>query len=122
MSEKENKKEEIPKKKVDESWKEDITKEKGKVEEEKEEGHFPEADFRSFLTGLVMQGFMFMGEIPDPVSKEKRKNLPQAKYIIDILMMLREKTRGNLSEEEDGLLEGAVHELQMKYVKMAKDI
>lgn len=121
MAEKENK-EEIPKKKVDESWKEDITKEKVKSGEEKEEEHLPEADFRSFLTGLVMQGFMFMGEIPEPVSKEKRKNLPQAKYIIDILMMLREKTKGNLSEEEDGLLEGAIHELQMKYLKIAEYI
>ena len=116
-------------KKVDESWKEDIKKEKdtkeGKEEgkkEAKEEGQLPEADFRNFMTGLVMQCFMFMGEIPDPVSKKKQKNLPQAKYIIDTIMMLSEKTQGNLSKEEGGLLEGALHELQMRYVKLTKDI
>lgn len=113
---------EMPKKKVDESWKEDIKKEKEKVAEEKEEGHLPEANFRSFITGLVMQSLMAMGEIPDPVTKQKQKNLSQAKYLIDTLMMLREKTRGNLSEEEEGLLEGAIHELQMKYLKEAEYI
>jgi hypothetical protein len=117
----EEKKETIGKK-VDESWKEDIKKEKGKAEEGKEESKLPEADFRSFITGLVMQGFMFMGEIPDPVSKEKQKNPPQAKYIIDTLIMLREKTKGNLTQEEDGLMEGAIHELQVRYLKAVEYI
>ena len=109
-------------KKVDESWKEEIVKEKGKVETGPEEKPFPEADFYSFISGLGMQAFMFMGEIPDPITKKKQKNLPQAKYIIDTLIMLGQKTKGNLTEEEGGLMEGIIHELQMKYVKAMESI
>lgn len=124
----EEEKGEIPlaKKKVDESWKSDIKKEKEKLKDSGEkpskEREMPEADFRSFVTGLIMQGLMFMGEIPDPVSRKKTRNLPQAKYMIDILMMLREKTAGNLIGEEQEILEGALHELQMKFVKMSEQV
>ena len=112
-------------KKVDESWKEDVVKEKKKVKEgtgEAEEKPFPEADFYSFISGLGMQALMFMGEIPDPITKKKQKNFPQAKYIIDTLIMLGQKTKGNLTEEEGGLMEGIIHELQMKYVKAVESI
>ena len=112
-------------KKVDESWKTEVKKEKDKVgagSGETKEKAFPEADFYSFISGLGMQVLMFMGEIPDPVSKQKQKNLPQAKYIIDTLIMLGQKTKGNLTEEEGGLMEGIIHELQMKYVKAVESI
>lgn len=109
-------------KKVDESWKEEVGKEKEKVETGSGEKPFPEADFYSFISGLGMQALMFMGEIPDPITKKKQKNFPQAKYIIDTLIMLGQKTKGNLSEEEGGLMEGIIHELQMKYVKAVESI
>lgn len=114
MSEKEKDSEKIAPKKVDESWKEEVGKEKEKVGTGSEEKPFPEADFYSFISGLGMQALMFMGE--------KEKNLTQAKYIIDTLIMLGQKTKGNLSEEEGGLMEGIIHELQMKYVKAVESI
>ena len=109
-------------KKVDESWKEEVGKEKDKIETASEEKPFPEADFYSFISGLGMQALMFMGEIPDPITKKKQKNFSQAKYIIDTLIMLGQKTKGNLTEEEGGLMEGIIHELQMKYVKAVESI
>lgn len=123
MVESEEKNEVLGRKKVDESWKQDVQKEKGKLEEEgPEKEPLPEGDFNSFISGLGMQALMFMGEIPDPITGEKQKNVNQAKYIIDTLIMLREKTKGNLSKEEERLLNGMLHELQIKYVKAAEGI
>ena len=64
---------------------------------------------------------IFMGEIPNPPSNEIDKNLDQAKFLIDTLSMLREKTEGNLNEQEKTLLENSVYELQMKYVQASGD-
>ena len=65
---------------------------------------------------------IFLGEIPNPITEKTEKNIDQAKFLIDTLAMLKDKTKGNLSKQEEDLLNASVYELQMKYVDiMQKD-
>ncbi|MDD3374751.1 MAG: DUF1844 domain-containing protein [Candidatus Omnitrophica bacterium] len=73
-------------------------------------------DFLSYVSSLGFQAMIFLGEIESPVTKKKETNLLQAKFIIDTLVMLRDKTKGNLEPQEDNLLNVSIYELQMKYV------
>ncbi len=75
-----------------------------------------EASFSMFLSGLGMQALMCLGEIPNPVTNKKEKNLNQAKYIIDTIGMLKEKTGGNLTGEEANMIDSILYELHRKYV------
>jgi hypothetical protein len=59
---------------------------------------------------------LFLGQVPDPMTQQRRRDLPQAKHTIDILVMLREKTRGNLTADEAQLLQELLPQLQMAYV------
>jgi len=58
-----------------------------------------------------------LGEVPDPVSKQSVKQLSSAKQTIDLIGMLQEKTKGNLSSEEEKLIEYILYDLRMRYVK-----
>ena len=63
---------------------------------------------------------IFLGEMPNPVTNQVEKNLKQAKFLIDTLIILRDKTKGNLTKEEDDLLNGSIYELQLRYVDLSK--
>ncbi|MCK5012316.1 MAG: DUF1844 domain-containing protein [Candidatus Omnitrophica bacterium] len=76
-----------------------------------------EINFLNYITSLGFQAMIFLGEIPNPVTNEVEKNLAQAKFLIDTLSMLNEKTAGNLDDQEKNLLENSIHELQMRYVE-----
>jgi len=73
-------------------------------------------DFASFLLSLGSSALVHLGELEHPDHTGLYKNLPLAKQSLDILAMLQEKTRGNLSTEESQLLEQLLYELRMKYV------
>ena len=75
-------------------------------------------DFSIFITGLSMQALVLLGEIPNPADNKKERNLDQAKYMIDTLDMLKEKTKGNLSSDEDRLLDDTLYGLRMKYLEL----
>ena len=77
------------------------------------------SQFAFFLSSLGMQTLIHLGEITNPLTKKKEKNLTQAKQTIDIISMLGDKTKGNLTEDESKLLDNLLYELRMKYVKMA---
>ncbi|MFH1868710.1 MAG: DUF1844 domain-containing protein [Candidatus Omnitrophota bacterium] len=78
-------------------------------------------DFSIFVTGLSMQTLVSMGEIPNPLNDNKKeKNLDQARYMIDTLDMIKEKTKGNLKPDEEKLLEGILYELRMKYLDLTR--
>lgn len=70
-----------------------------------------------FLSSLSMQALMALGEVAHPVTGLAQPDPEQARYLIDILGLLHEKTQGNLSPEEASLLEGLLYELRMKYVE-----
>jgi hypothetical protein len=79
----------------------------------------PEIDFGTFVMSLATSTLVHLGEVKHPEAAE-RKNLPLAKQTIDILGMLQEKTRGNLTKEEAQLLENLLLDLRMKYVAAKK--
>lgn len=78
--------------------------------------HPLQMNFLNYLTSLGFQAMIFLGEIPHPATNEYEKNLDQAKLLIDTLLMLREKTKGNLTREEENILNASVYELQTKYL------
>jgi len=73
-------------------------------------------DFYTFVLSLGSSAFVHLGDAPHPETQEAAANLPLAKQTIDILGMLQEKTRGNLSEEEAKLLEHLLLDLRLRYV------
>jgi hypothetical protein len=77
-------------------------------------------DFSTFIMSLTSSAFYHLGDIADPETGKTETNLPAVKQTIDMLIMLREKTQGNLTEEESKLLEQLVYELQMKFVAKSK--
>lgn len=80
----------------------------------------PEVNFNSLIFSLSSSALFHLGEIADPQSGEKQKDLPLAKHSIDIIAMLKEKTEGNLDEEEEKFLESILADLRWRYVKASK--
>jgi hypothetical protein len=73
-------------------------------------------DFSTFVLSLSQAVLLHLGELEDPETGQASPNLPLARQSIDLLSMLQEKTRGNLTEEEGKLLENLLYDLRMKYV------
>ena len=69
---------------------------------------------------LTSSAFYHLGDIADPETGKTETNLPAVQQSIEMLIMLKEKTEGNLSEEEGKLLEQLIYELQMKFVAKNK--
>jgi hypothetical protein len=85
-----------------------------------EEVSLPEINFSSFVFSLSTSALLHLGEVADPVTGKTEKDLPLAKQTIDILGMLEEKTRGNLTADEGKLLENLLADLRWRYVREAK--
>ncbi|MDI6853366.1 MAG: DUF1844 domain-containing protein [Deltaproteobacteria bacterium] len=79
----------------------------------------PDITFSAFLISLSSSAFVHLGDMPDPVTGETKKNLPLAKQTIDLLGLLREKTRNNLEEDEEKLFDHLLYDLRMRYIKEA---
>jgi hypothetical protein len=79
-----------------------------------------EADFATFVYSLNTQALLFMGKIPNPISKKYEKDLGTAKYLIDTIDMLSKKTKGNLDENEAKLIENILYDLRMAYISEKK--
>jgi hypothetical protein len=77
----------------------------------------PEVTFTAFIMSLNTSTLFHLGEISDPVSGEKNKDFVLAKHAIDTLVMLEQKTKGNLSEGEQEMLSNVLYDLKMRYVK-----
>lgn len=72
-------------------------------------------DFNLFISSLSMQALILLGEIDSPFTHKKEENLDQAKYVIDTIAMIKDKTSGNLTSEEVGFVDNILYELRMKY-------
>jgi hypothetical protein len=81
----------------------------------------PQITFTDFVMSLATTAAVHFGDVPDPMSGNAQVNLPAAGQMIDILAMLHEKTRGNLTPDEDQLVGALLYELRMRYVEAAKD-
>ena len=80
----------------------------------------PQLDFFNYVASLGFQAMIFLGEMPNPITNQLEKNLKQAKFLIDTLVLIREKTTGNLNKEEAELLNGSIYELQRRFVEIAQ--
>jgi len=117
----------ISDKKVDDSWKDLIEREKRgggtdspQASEKSRSGEKAaretSAPFLNFLNSLALQTMIHLGEIPHPQSREIEKNLEAAREMIDILVALKAKTEGNLSPQEASFFTTVLAELQLKFV------
>jgi hypothetical protein len=77
----------------------------------------PQVDMNTFVMSLSSSVLVHLGEVPDPTSGETSQNLEMARHTIDILGMLEQKTKGNLTEDEANLLKNVLFELRMKFVQ-----
>ena len=80
----------------------------------------PEANFLNLIFSLYVHAQISLGIMPDPITQQPSKDAAQAKYNIDMLGILQEKTKGNLSQEEEQALEQMLYEVRMAYVQVGK--
>lgn len=126
-------------KKIDESWKESILKERTGVDagpqpqdgqkehpptahSEEARPASPETDFMNFISTLGMQALSALGVLPDPATGQPKgvitsQDLAQAKYLIDVIQMIAGKTKGNLTPDESTSLEEMMYQLRVNYVE-----
>jgi hypothetical protein len=77
----------------------------------------PKIDFSGFILSLYSSGLVQLGSVEDPSTGKKSKNLDLAKHTIEMIAMLEEKTRGNLTKDEENLLKVLLSEIRIAYVE-----
>jgi hypothetical protein len=97
-------------------------------EEDKEQGTgatcdanmlFNELGFSTFILSLSTSALVQLSELPDPITNKKQMNLSLARQTISVIELLKEKTKGNLTVDEERLIETVLYDLRLKYVKAA---
>lgn len=81
----------------------------------------PPIDFTTFILSLASATMIDLGEMEGPDGL-RHPNLPMARHHVDILAMLQEKTRGNLSGEEERLLHQLLYDLRMRFIHLAEKV
>ncbi len=114
---------------IDEDWKQEAQKEKEVLaaqeeaekeqEVESEHGPLPEGNFAALISMLTTQALFALGFLQVKGQEERKPDMAMAKYNIDMLETLEEKTKGNLTAEEEAVLSSTLNELRMGYVKIA---
>lgn len=82
-------------------------------------GTYP-VNFSSFILSLATSALIHLGEDADPTTGKKSVQLPMARQVIDLLTLLKEKTKGNLSKDEAGLVSQLLFTLRMKFIEVEK--
>lgn len=115
---------------VDADWKREAQAEKERLAKEADEAAAqaaeagdaaapPEANFEVLVQQLAGQAALFLSDQPDPRTGQSLQRLDLAKHMIDLLGVLEEKTRGNLTDQERRLIDAMLYELRMAYVSAA---
>jgi hypothetical protein len=76
--------------------------------------------FSTFVLGLSTQALLHLGEIQSPLTGKTERDMAAAKHVIDILGILRDKTRNNLEQAEEQLLETILYDLRLRYVELVR--
>ena len=84
------------------------------------EDHNISSHFLQLVMGLQSSAWMLLGKMANPMTDEVEKNLEGAKSTIDTLLMIKTKTRGNLTKPEDELLSNALQELEVNFIEESK--
>jgi len=118
---------------IDDDWKEEARKEKEVlIEQEKQDGEkkaeaqssgrsapLPAADLSGLINMLATQSFFALGVVKTKEDEEPRKDLEMAKFNIDMLGIVEEKTQGNLTDQEASMLSDTLQQLRMVYVQVS---
>lgn len=113
---------------IDEDWKSQVEAEKEALAKEIQESsagptedmqQYPPASFELLVTTFVTEAMVALGQFPNPVTNEATPNRAHAKFAIDMLEVLLEKTKGNLTPNESAMLETLLHQLRMAFVALA---
>ena len=83
-------------------------------------GKVRKIDFPTFIYSLFTQGLFSLGHIPHPETGEKKIDFDGAKEAIGIIDLLEEKTRGNLTADEDAMLQNLAHDLRLRFIQCVK--
>jgi hypothetical protein len=81
---------------------------------------YPPLDFNTFVLSLSTSALMHLGEAVHPVTGQSEVDLPLAKQTVDLITLLEEKTKGNLTGEEERLLSQVLYDLRMRYLAAVK--
>jgi len=119
---------ETPRLHIDSDWKAQAQAEKERLAEKEaartasapEQGEMPQADFHALVMTLGSQAMMGLGAYGDPQTGRVMIDLPGAQFAIDLLAVLEERTKGNLTPEEAGELGEVVTQLRARFVQVAK--
>lgn len=79
-----------------------------------------EVAFSAFILSLGTSALVHLGLAEDPATGQKQVNLPMARHVIDILSMLKQKTAGNLEEDEVRLMDNLLFDLRLKFVEVCR--
>ncbi|MCC6214480.1 MAG: DUF1844 domain-containing protein [Polyangiaceae bacterium] len=80
----------------------------------------PPATFEQFVLSLAHSAWVHLGDAPDPASGNREVHVPLARHTIDLLSLLQDRTRGNLSGQEERLLDQALYDLRLRFVEVAR--
>lgn len=120
-----------PKIHIDSDWKAEARAEKQKLADQANAsgqaeapggtgpGGLPPANFETLLSTLATQALFAMGAIPDPRTGQRVAHLDLARHHIDMLGVVEEKTKGNLSEQESNSMATTLYELRQRYVQLS---
>jgi len=106
------------KEKLNQDWQNQIDKEKQEAKTKDQVYHEP--TFSLFLSSVGMQAMIAMGKLENPLTKKAEVNLEQARFLIDTLGILQEKTAGNLTPEEEKALAEYLYNLRIMYIEEKK--
>jgi hypothetical protein len=111
---------------IDSDWKAQAQAEKEKLASQakaapagKQAGAQPGANFETLVSTIIHQALFALGAIPDPRTGQRMQHLELARHQIDMLTVLEDKTKGNLTKEEEELLKTATYELRTRYIQVA---
>jgi hypothetical protein len=82
-------------------------------------GSLPPIDFPTFVLSLATSAQVHLGAVPNPTTGKEERNLGMAKETIDLLAILKDKTKGNLTDEEERLFEHVLYDLRMMYIEQS---
>ncbi len=115
---------------VDENWKDQVEAEKAAFDKEAQSGGgedpqsqtLPPASFEMLVSTFASEALIALGQVPNPINNEYTISFEHARYTIDMLDVLEEKTKGNLTSDEAAMLESLLHQLRMAFVALQAQV
>jgi hypothetical protein len=111
---------------IDEDWKSQVQREKEELAKDpaaraSEGVPLPPASFPVLITMLTTQVLLALGQLPNPATGKMEVRRDEARHLIDLIDVIREKTRGNLTADEAAMVEEVLHQLRLSYVGLGNE-